>query len=121
MDSIGALVPIVGILVSFGMPLLLVAIILYYKHRKARLTQETIVKLAEKGLAVPPELLVPAQSRFGSLKAGLMLVAVGIGLAIFQHDLGKPWTVGLIPGLIGVALLISWAIESRSKEPASKP
>ena len=112
---------LMGIIASFGMPLLLVAIILFYKHFKSRLTHETIVKLAEKGVPVPVELLKPAGSRYGTLKAGLMLLAVGIGLAIFQNDLGKPWTIGLIPGLIGVALLIAWAIESKSRDSSPGP
>lgn len=120
MEAIALVIPIVGIMASFGMPLLLAAIILYYKHRKARINQETIVRLAEKGLPIPPELMAPP-SRYASLKAGLMLVAVGIGLAIFQHDVGKPWTIGLIPGLIGVALLIAWAIERNSSDSASRP
>ena len=41
-----ALVAMMGMLVTFGLPLLLVAVILFYKHRKARITHETIVRLA---------------------------------------------------------------------------
>ncbi|HEY4998459.1 MAG TPA: hypothetical protein VII36_04915, partial [Usitatibacter sp.] len=39
MDTSIALVAMTGMLVAFGLPLLLVAIILYYKHRKARVTR----------------------------------------------------------------------------------
>ena len=59
METTQALIAIVGIVVSFGFPLLLVAAILYYKHRKLRMTHETITRLVEKGLPVPPELLDP--------------------------------------------------------------
>src|SRR5258707_581357 len=59
MQTTEAVVAIMGMVVSFGLPLLLVAIILYYKHRKLRMTHATIAALAEKGLPVPPELLDP--------------------------------------------------------------
>jgi uncharacterized membrane protein len=112
------LIPIVGMLVSFGLPVLLVAIILYYKHRKHRMTHDTIVRLAEKGLAVPPELLEPPPRVKGysaGLRGGLVLLALGIALAIFLWEIHGPWSIGLIPGLMGVALLIAWKIESRAK------
>jgi hypothetical protein len=39
---------------------------------------------------------------------GLVNVAVGVGLTLMLHSLGAhvPYLVGLIPGLIGVALLV---------------
>lgn len=46
----------------------------------------------------------------GLLIAGLVLIATGIGLAILiqsQEPDKSVWTVGLLPGLIGVALLLS--------------
>jgi len=42
---------------------------------------------------------------------GLVTVSVGVSLCIFLHAVtsstsGSPWLVGLIPGFVGVALLI---------------
>ena len=109
-----AVIAITGMLVSLGLPVLLVAIILYYKHRKLRMTHETIARLAEKGLPVPPELLDPPRRGYSGLRGGLVLVALGVGLAIFFLEIGAPWSIGLIPGLMGVALLIGWSIERAS-------
>ena len=81
------LIPIVGMLVSFGLPVLLVAIILYYKHRRQQVTHDTIMKLAEKGLPVPPELLappVPRKAYRSGLRGGLLLVGLGIADSISQ-------------------------------------
>jgi Domain of unknown function (DUF6249) len=109
-----ALVAIMGMLVSFGLPLALVAIVLMYKQRKLRMSHETIAKLAEKGLPVPPELLEPRSRRSsGTLRGGLVLIALGTALSIFFMEVGQPWSIGLIPGLMGVALLLSWVIEKR--------
>jgi len=115
METTQALIAIVGIVVSFGFPLLLVAAILYYKHRKLRMTHETITRLVEKGLPVPPELLDPPRRGHAGLRGGLVLVALGLGLAIFLAEIHGPWSVGLIPGFMGLALLLAWAIETRSK------
>lgn len=122
MQEAGVLIPIIGMAVTFGLPVVLVAIILWFKHRKLQMTHETIAKLAEKGLPVPAELLAAAPpNRAAGLRGGLVLVGLGIALAIFLQEVGAPWSIGLIPGLMGVALLIAWAIESRQAEGPSGP
>jgi uncharacterized protein DUF6249 len=116
MQTTEAVIAIMGMLVSFGLPLLLVAVILYYKHRKLRITHETIARLAEKGLPVPPELLEPPRrGHYSGLRGGLVLLGLGLGLAIFFWEMGVPWSIGLIPGLMGVALIIGWSIERKSE------
>jgi hypothetical protein len=111
MNNSVALVAVTGLLVSFGLPLFLVAIILIYKQRKLRMVHETVAKLVEKGLPVPPGLLDPPQHQSGPMRGGLVLIALGIALAIFLTEVGGPWSIGLIPGLMGVALLLAWMIE----------
>ena len=113
MESTQALFAIVGMLVAFGLPLLLVVVILFFRHRKLRMTHETIARLADKGLPVPPELLEPRRRGNSGLRGGLVLVALGFATGIFFAQTGVPWSIGLIPGLMGVALLISWGIERR--------
>jgi hypothetical protein len=115
MESSVALVAIVAMLAGFGLPLLLVAIFLFYQHRKAQMVHETITKLAEKGLPVPPELLEPPRRGQAGLRGGLVLVALGIALSFFFAGWGPGWSIGLIPGLMGVALLIAWKIENNTR------
>ena len=91
MQSNETMVAIMGMIVTFGLPVLLVAIILWFKHRKLRMTHETIARLAEKGLPVPPELLAPPRSRSRNvaLRGGLVLVALGIALGgLLRRDPG---------------------------------
>lgn len=123
MHSNETIVAIMGMVTVFGLPVVLVAIILWFKHRKLRITHETIARLAEKGLPVPPELFDPpgSRSRNAALKGGLVLLALGIALAVFFATTRGPWSIGLIPGLMGVALLIAWRIESRQDEKGSGP
>ena len=121
MEMTEALVATMGLLVGFGLPILLVAIVLYYKHRRQQMTHETIVRLAEKGVPVPPELLLARPERHSGLRGGLVLIALGIGLSLFFLERGREWSIGLIPGLMGVALLIAWVIEGRSREKNGPP
>jgi hypothetical protein len=44
----------------------------------------------------------------------MVLVALGLALAIFLTQVQGPWSIGLIPGLMGLALLLSWYLERRS-------
>ncbi len=108
------LLAVLGMVMSFAVPLAMVAVILYYKHRRMRLVHETIARLAERGLPVPPELMDPPRARHFGLRAGLVLVALGIALAVFFLESGGPASIGLIPGLMGVALLVAWMIERRT-------
>ena len=57
MESHETLIVAIGMLASLGLPLALAAVVLAYKHKRNRLQQETVLRLAEKGLPVPPELL----------------------------------------------------------------
>ncbi len=109
------LIAMLGLMVSFGLPLAVVALVLHYRHARERMTHETVSKLIERGLPVPPELLNPPHRGQAGLRGGLVLVALGIALAVFFQDHGPGWSVGLIPGLMGVALLIAWVIEKRSR------
>lgn len=108
------LVALTGIVVTFGVPLALVAIILHYKQRKLRMTHETIARLADKGLPIPPELLQQPRGSSG-LRGGLVLIALGVALTAFIDEMGGPWSIGLIPGLMGLALVAAWLIETRRK------
>jgi hypothetical protein len=114
-DSV-AVVAIVAMLVGLGLPIVLVATVLFYKHRKLRISHDTITRLAEKGLPIPPELMEPPRRGSAGLRGGLVLVALGIALSVFFAGWGPGWSIGLIPGLMGVALLIAWKIESKSRD-----
>lgn len=111
MDNTVALVAITGMLAGFALPLLLVALILYYKHRRTRMIHETIKALAERGLPVPRELMEPPRRSHAGLRGGLVLVALGAALSFFFAGWGPGWSIGLIPGLMGAALLLAWKIE----------
>jgi hypothetical protein len=120
--------PIVGItmLTVFGMPVLIVGVIMLMNYLKARSLHRTVQTMVEKGQPVPAALLAPpAVPRVRSdLRRGIILVMVGLGIAVFfaATDWGdSSWSFGAIPFLIGVGYLIVWKLEKKkdNAEPVS--
>lgn len=87
---------------------------LIYRNTQKRREAELIRLAIEKGQPVP-SFPRDSGSKFGTLKAALVWIAVGIGLTIMvlcEEIFG--WSgiaIGIVPLLIGVALLIGWNVE----------
>lgn len=95
---------------------------LIYRNTQKRREAELIRLAIDKGQPVPN---FPAASvtKFGTLKAALVWMAVGIGLILMvvMEDIFG-WSgvaLGFIPLLIGLALLIGWNIEKKDSERAT--
>lgn len=129
----GMLISVVAIIAPFAFVATIVAISLFNSRKKAQLHHETIRLALEKGQPLPAELLnVPTNGKEkrkpNDRKSGLILIAVGAGIYFFLSAVGnatgKPliesarWA-GLIPGLIGVAMLINCFLE-RGGETSDK-
>lgn len=115
-ETLELLIPIVGIVTTFGF----VGLIIWAKHRRterqAFYRHELIKQLAEKAVSeeqllafMREEAKVRQQNRRqGLLVGGLITLAVGIGYMIgFQWIDDEVWMIGAIPALIGVAMLAS--------------
>jgi hypothetical protein len=120
-DGMGGIIALLVVILVFGTPVIIVIAILVHKARRTQRIHDTVVKLAEKGLPIPPDLFVDRASDDGksSLHKGVILVAVGIGLTIFFlsiPDSRGPWGVGMIPLLIGIGYLIVWKLEGKKEK-----
>jgi Domain of unknown function (DUF6249) len=119
MQGFDVLVPLFGVVFAFGTPIILVALILRYRMKRAHLLHQTILTMVEKGVPVPAELLNPPWRPKSDLRNGIALIAVGLGLGIFfavtTGDSGA-WGIGMIPLLLGIGFIIAWKIEVRNKE-----
>jgi hypothetical protein len=101
------------------------------RHRLVELAQRERIAMIERGIdpsKLPPlslgeisdegPMLTPADAARrraqGLLVGGLVTLAVGVSLSVMLHfvaDEAGVWAVGLIPGAIGVALLLSaWLV-----------
>lgn len=106
-----SLIAVLAIVLGIGSPLILVALILWYKSRKTRLAHETALRLAEKGQPIPPQLFMVTDEPFSDLRRGVVLVGLGLGLSLFLFEIDKPWSLGLIPLFMGVGYLVVWKLE----------
>jgi Domain of unknown function (DUF6249) len=135
-DSHDSHVDIVAIMSTFGMPVLIVGMALFFKFRKDRLAHETLRTMIEKGVPITPELLAQLKNKDpdddkpkdGSryLLPGLICGGIGAGLLISSHTGGSgiqglPPAAGWIVLFIGVAFLIVWLVERNNKNDAQPP
>jgi len=106
---------IVAILSTFGLPFIIIVLVLFYKHRKRRQRDLLISKFIDAGKDVPVEILREnsgSSTQKGNLERGVMLTGIGIGLYLFLGLL-MDWniaSVALIPLFIGLARIVIWKL-----------
>ncbi|HTI69114.1 MAG TPA: DUF6249 domain-containing protein [Candidatus Limnocylindria bacterium] len=114
------LIPITAIVFGIGLTAFIIGV--EYRRKQQLLTvchQERMAAL-EKGLELPPfppefqrdPSVAPVRRRGTGLLPGLICLGVGIGMYICFGN-----RVGAIPGGIGVAFLLYYAIEGRKHRP----
>jgi hypothetical protein len=131
----GILIPIVAILGSFSVPV--TAIIMDYKRR--RLQSEERRAMIEKGMQPPPlqeehpfrRERTPEERRLRALRAGVVLLFLGVGLGVGACLLGYVFTENFISpnlaaimalgaavvGFLGLGNLVYYAISGRARTP----
>jgi Domain of unknown function (DUF6249) len=122
---VGLLVPLFGIM----LPVVIVGIVFYWRSVNTRQRHDTIARLIEKGLPVPPELLTPQNDLVAGrggprspLRSAFTLLGLGIGLIIFfLAKGGDNWGIGAIPLAIGLAQLLAWKLERPKPTTANLP
>jgi hypothetical protein len=139
------------VMVLFLVPLLIIVLLIWYKLRKNRIANETMLKLAERGV-VPPATAMEAvasntaasvaaaavpppgnpayeQARYlhrrnvwSDLRKGVIFTAVGLGLSFWSMlDDGTPNSVGLILVFVGLGYCLLWFFEDRTTAPPRPP
>jgi hypothetical protein len=112
-------VGLVGVVCGCIVPIVIVAIVFYFRHRRLKVHHETMRAMIEKGMPIPPEMIAGSRGDLlmgnsdtrpgrSDARSGLILVAVGAGLLMFA---GK---VGWILVFIGAARLVLWLMDSRN-------
>jgi hypothetical protein len=119
---VALVVPLAGIICTFGMPVVIVVAFLYFRHRRRRETLDMVRECLNKGVPVPPELLagvdadapgirVDAQTGCKSdFRRGFKLAFIGLGVSLalyFNDPHSTDWCWGLIPLVMGIGYLFS--------------
>ena len=119
--GLGAAIVIIAILSPFLCIFSICALLFYFRSRRNRMLHETIRAMVEKGVPIPPELLMGNALGGGrlrrlrsDLRTGLVLLFLGVAIYV-SHG-----RFGLIPALMGAAFLLVWLVE-RKEERQSPP
>ena len=129
-DIPAGVVPIVAVvfLSIFGVPVLIVAVIMYFGFSKNRMMHRTVRMMVEKGQEVPAALLAPpppAVRQRSDMRRGVVLVMVGLGFMLFLGAVndweGGAWALGIIPFLIGAGYLLVWKLEGGKPSTDNPP
>jgi len=131
----------------FLTPILIIALVIWYKMRKSRMLNETMIRLAEKGVVPPTEAFgavaggsaalqanpstapLYEQARemrrktvWSDLRKGVIFGAVGLGFTFYSMlDDGSPNFVGLVLLFVGLAYVVLWYFEERQAAPSAPP
>jgi Domain of unknown function (DUF6249) len=124
----------------FLSPVLAIGLILWYRMRKARMLNETMLKLAEKGVVPPAEALgaltgngsagvmaapsavpiyeqakqIRRRAAWSDLRKGVLLGGFGLGLTLFSmFDDRSPNGLGLVLLFVGIGYIVLWWFEDR--------
>ena len=136
-----------SVLLVFLMPLLIIIAIIWYKMRKTRMLNETMVKLAEKGMVPPGEAMqaiagsrqsdyiaaaastaplleqaraLRKRAAWSDLRKGVIMTAVGLGFTFYSMlDDGSPNGIGLVLLFVGLGYVILWWFEDRQLPSAA--
>ena len=138
---LGALV-FFSVAMAFLVPLLLVLAVIWYKMRKNRMLNETMLKLAEKGVVPPADALdaisgdsvraapagnalferardVRKRTAWSDLRKGVVMSAFGLALTFYSLlDDGSPNGLGLVLLFVGVGYVVLWWLEDRHIVPS---
>lgn len=131
----------------FLVPLLIIVLLIWYKVRKNRMLNETMIKLAEKGVVPPAEAIdalsanrvgtavtsSPAtapiyeqaktlrrRTAWSDLRKGVLMIAVGFALTVNSMlDDGTPNGLGLVLLFVGIGFCVMWFFEDRDSAPST--
>jgi hypothetical protein len=109
--------------VVMGGPVLIALIFLRYRTVQTQARYATLLQLAEKGVELPPTLLVEPHTPYSERRRALVLISAGLGLMAmfialpFKLDNGlgvsSLWGLGLLPLMTGLGYLASWWLNWR--------
>lgn len=109
--------------VVMSAPVLIVLILLRYRYLQTQARYRTLMQLADKGVELPPQLLVEPQVAYCERRRALVLIGIGLGLMgmLFAlpgqldngQSIGSLWGLGLLPLMTGLGYLASWWLNRR--------
>jgi hypothetical protein len=126
LQNLTGMLAIIG---TFGMPVAIILIVFYFKHRRNKMAHETLRAMIDKGMPITPELIAEVRNRnsaisgSGRTRGRLLpgLVLAGIGTALLISGSSSDRRGGWIVLFIGAAFLIVWFVEQKNQNNSQPP
>lgn len=123
------IIPILGIIMIFGLPILIVALVLYFRHKNKQAKYKLAAEALAAGKEVPKELfeenLASPKHNNETLTKGIQNICLGLGLGVFLWLLTNVAAIAAIGFIIfckGVGeVIIAYTTRSSEKEPSTTP
>lgn len=94
-----------------------VCAILFARFRREKQLHETLRQMIDRGVDIPPAMLVPPQVKPNDRRRGVILISVGVGISAFLFLVdGKDdgaWGLGLVPAFLGAGYLLASYLAKR--------
>ncbi|MBL6750853.1 MAG: hypothetical protein ISP90_10045 [Nevskia sp.] len=117
-EWMGMVIAVVAIVVVFGTPIVIVLAMLRQRTTRQKLINDVVLKLADKGHPIPPELFAQAVRERSDLRRSVLWMAAGAGIVLYGLC---SWDtdvmgVGFIPLMIGVGFFVAARLEQKQKD-----
>lgn len=129
MTKAALIIPVLGIIMIFGLPILIVALMLYFSHKNKQAKYKLAAEALAAGKEVPKELfeenLASPKHNNETLTKGIQNICLGLGLGVFLWLLTNVAAIAAIGFIIfckGVGeVIIAYTTRSSEKEPSTTP
>ena len=129
MTKAALIIPVLGIIMIFGLPILIVALVLYFRHKNKQAKYKLAAEALAAGKEVPKELfeenLASPKQNNETLTKGIQNICLGLGLGVFLWLLTNVAAIAAIGFIIfckGVGeVIIAYTTRSSEKEPSTTP
>lgn len=111
-------VAIFALLCVFGLPILIIFVVLYFRHKDKKAHLQMVEKALENGREVPQELLKKCEEEPCDYSQGIKKIALGFGLTIFFWAITGRFAIaciGILMIFIGLGQVISQYVNRSSK------
>jgi membrane protein implicated in regulation of membrane protease activity len=131
---------------AFLVPLLVIVLVIWYKMRSNRLRNETMLKLAERGVVAPAAAIdavgssatlqsapataplyeqakaVQRKVAWSDLRKGVILIGIGLGIALWSLiEEGSANGFALVLLFVGIGYTVLWFFEDRQRPRGERP
>ncbi len=123
-SKIAFTVPIVGIIATFGTMAFILYWVISAQRKQATEKHDEVIAMIEKGIYQPPPQVEPVYRKERYLLRGIVLSAIGLGLAVYYaFEPQQDWiaSIGFPLLLVGAGFILFYRFLAKKEEKENPP